>query len=66
MKVKIRIAILFVTALAVILLASCKKSGGTAAAAGPEKQEHGQLEKTKPAAEKTLYQCPMHPTYVSD
>ena len=66
MKIKIRIAILFVTALAVILLASCKKSGGTAAAAGPEKHEHGQLEKTKPGAEKTLYQCPMHPTYVSD
>ncbi|MDP2915900.1 MAG: efflux RND transporter periplasmic adaptor subunit [Candidatus Aminicenantes bacterium] len=66
MKIKIKIAILFVTVLAVILSASCKKSGGTAAAAGPEKREPGQLEKTKPAAEKTLYQCPMHPTYVSD
>jgi len=66
MKTIIRIAILFVTALAVILLASCKNSGEPTAAAGPEKHEHGQLEKTRPGAEKTLYQCPMHPTYVSD
>ncbi len=73
MKIKIRIAILFVTALAVILLASCKKSGGTAAAAGPEKHEQGQLEKTKPGAEKppapkkkVMYRSTMMPNEVSD
>jgi len=52
MKIKIRIAILFVTALAVILSASCKKSGGTAAAAGPEK--------------KVMYRSTMMPNEVSD
>ena len=52
MKIKIKIAILFVTAIAVILSASCKKSGGTAAAAGPEK--------------KVIYRSTMMPNEVSD
>lgn len=52
MKIKIKIVILFVTVLAVILSASCKKSGETAAAAGPEK--------------KVMYRSTMMPNEVSD
>ncbi|TRZ84747.1 efflux RND transporter periplasmic adaptor subunit [bacterium] len=66
MKAKIRITVLCLTAAAVILYAACKGSDGTAPAAGSVGHTHGQAEKPKPGAEKTLYQCPMHPTYTSD
>jgi len=66
MKTKIRIAVLCLTAVAVILYTACKGSDGTAPAAGSAGHTHDQAEKAKPGAEKTLYQCPMHPTYTSD
>src|SRR4030067_752061 len=66
MKTKIRIAVLCLTPVAVILYAACKGSDGTAPAAGSTGHTHDQAEKAKPGAEKTLYQCPMHPTYTSD
>ncbi len=66
MKTKIRIAVLCLTAIAVILYAACKGSDGTAPAAGSPGHTHDQAEKEKPGAEKTLYQCPMHPTYTAD
>ncbi len=66
MKKEIKIAILLVAPLAVILLASCDKSGERTAADGPAKPEQGRLTETKPGAVESLYHCPMHPTYVSD
>jgi len=66
MKTKIRIAVLCLTAVAVVLYVACKGSDGTAPAAGSAGHTHVQAEKAKPGAEKTLYHCPMHPTYTSD
>ena len=66
MKTKIRIAVLCLTAVAVVLYVSCKGRNGTSAVPGPAGHESVQAEKEKPGAEKTLYQCPMHPTYTSD
>jgi Cu(I)/Ag(I) efflux system membrane fusion protein/cobalt-zinc-cadmium efflux system membrane fusion protein len=66
MKTKIRIGVICLTAIAVILYVSCKGRNGTSAASEPAGHEPVQAEKAKPGAEKTLYQCPMHPTYTSD
>jgi RND family efflux transporter MFP subunit len=66
MKKKIRMIVLCLTALAVVLFASCKGRSGTATATGPAGQGQGHVEKAKPASEKTIYHCPMHPTYTSD
>jgi multidrug efflux pump subunit AcrA (membrane-fusion protein) len=66
MKTKTKIAVLCLTVVAVILYAACKGGHGTAPAAGSSESTPGQAEKVKPGVEKTLYQCPMHPTYTSD
>jgi len=64
MKKKIRIAILFVTALAVILSAVCKKSGDLAAAAGTEKP--GKAEEPQVPKKKVMYRSTMMPNEVSE
>ena len=66
MKTIFKIAAIGLTALAVILFASCKGKSGTSATAGAAGQEQGQVAKARPASEKTIYHCPMHPTYTSD
>jgi Cu(I)/Ag(I) efflux system membrane fusion protein/cobalt-zinc-cadmium efflux system membrane fusion protein len=66
MKTIVKIAVICLAALAVILFASCKAKSGPAATAGAGGQEPGQVAKAKPTSEKTIYHCPMHPTYTSD
>lgn len=57
MKTVIRITAVGLAALAILLFAFCKKTSGTAANAAVGSQAQQQ---------KTLYHCPMHPTYTSD
>jgi len=66
MKTKTRIAVLCLTVVVVILYAACKGSKGAGPAARSAENTFGQAEKVKPGVEKTLYHCPMHPTYTSD
>jgi Cu(I)/Ag(I) efflux system membrane fusion protein len=71
MKTKIRIAVLFLTAVAVILSAACKGSNGTSPAAGSAGNTLGQAEKAKtdepPAPQKkVMYRSTMSPGEVSD
>jgi len=71
MKTKIRIAVLCLTAVAVILYAACKGSNGPGPAAGRAGNTLGQAEKAKtdePAApkKKVMYRSTMSPGEVSD
>ena len=66
MKTGIKLAVFAVTSAAVILYAACKGGDGTTSAAGVSGSKPGRTEQVKPGAEKTLYHCPMHPTYTSD
>ncbi len=61
-----RIAVLLLAAAAIIVYAACREKGATPSAAGPGGAKSGQVEKAKPEAKKTIYHCPMHPTYTSD
>ena len=61
-----KIAILSLAATAVILAASCKVSSQKTAPAAATGQEHAQSGQAKPNSGAKLYNCPMHPTYVSD
>jgi len=64
MKTRTKIMVLCLAAAAAFLVAC--KSDGTVGAAGPAEHQHGASAAAKPEAGKTLYQCPMHPTYTSD
>src|SRR5512140_879317 len=55
-----------ITVAATVLLAACKGNNGIGPAAGSGGGTLAQAEKAKPGEEKTLYHCPMHPTYTSD
>ncbi len=67
MKTRTRYIVLGVIVLAaVVLFAACKGNKGTGPAAGSAGGTLAQAEKAKPGAEKTIYHCPMHPTYTSD
>ena len=65
MKSRTKIRVLWLAAAAALLVAC--KSDGTARAAGSAEHQHGATAKAaKPESEKTLYHCPMHPTYTSE
>src|SRR5512135_3034716 len=66
MKKRISFIALLLTVLAAVLTVSCKGKSGPAAGAGPAGQESSQAAAAKPGSEKTIYHCPMHPTYTSD
>ena len=67
MKTRTRFIVLGVIAVAaIVLFAACKGNNGPGPAAGSAGGTLAQAEKVKPGAEKTLYHCPMHPTYTSD
>jgi len=67
MKTRTRFMVLgAIVVAAVVLYAGCKGNNGTGPAAGSAGSTLAQAEKAKPGAEKTLYHCPMHPTYTSD
>ena len=71
MKTKIRIAVLCLTAAAIVLYVACKGSDGTAPAAGSAGRIHDQAEKAKteepPAPKKkVMYRSTMNPGEVSD